>query len=177
MPLLAPSIPPGFEPPAGLIAPQVFDQMKLYMNCLDPEERRIMEFRTKKALDELSKDSIAQHAVLRMEDAPVISKIFNKEKGLVFDYRRVNETVPPKVGESSFQSEGLHRRESMQKQNGVCYEQGQRSMSESRYNRFQALVPTNEGNSIDPKSGGAEEDEGDTFGLYGGSNRGEFEIG
>lgn len=36
-PLLAPSIPPGFEPPTGLIAPEVFEQMQLYMNCIDPE--------------------------------------------------------------------------------------------------------------------------------------------
>lgn len=156
--LLALSIPPGFEPPAGLIASEVFDQMQLYMNCLDPEERRIRKFRMKKVLDELSKDSIAQYAALRMEDAPVISKIFNKDKGLVFDYKRVNETVPPEVGESSFQSEGLHRRESMQNIMVFVNEQGQRSMSETRYNRFQALVPTNKGNSIDPKSGGAEED-------------------
>lgn len=62
MPLFAPSIPPGFEPPAGLIAPEVFEQMQLYMNCIDPEERRIREFRMKKALDDLSKDSIAQRA-------------------------------------------------------------------------------------------------------------------
>ncbi|CAF2317713.1 unnamed protein product [Brassica napus] len=118
----------GFEPPAGLIASEVFDQMQLYMNCLDPEERRIRKFRMKKVLDELSKDSIAQYAALRMEDAPVISKIFNKDKGLVFDYKRVNETVPPEVGESSFQSEGLHRRESMQNIMVFVNEQGQRSI-------------------------------------------------
>ncbi|KAG2252043.1 hypothetical protein Bca52824_082179 [Brassica carinata] len=33
-----------------LIAPEVFEQMQLYMNCIDPEERRIREFRMKKAM-------------------------------------------------------------------------------------------------------------------------------
>ncbi|XP_013668534.1 uncharacterized protein At4g02000-like [Brassica napus] len=66
MPLFVPSIPPGFAPPAGLIAPEVFEQIQLYMNCIDPEERRIREFRMKKALDDLSKDSIAQRAGLRI---------------------------------------------------------------------------------------------------------------
>lgn len=43
----------------------------------------------KKALEALSKDSIAQHG-LRMEEAPVISRNLNKDKELVFDFRKVN---------------------------------------------------------------------------------------
>lgn len=68
MPLLAPTVPPRFSPPTGLIAPDVFEQMQLYMNCIDHEERRIREFKMRKALDDLSKDSIAQRAGLRMDD-------------------------------------------------------------------------------------------------------------
>ncbi|KAG2314278.1 hypothetical protein Bca52824_017400 [Brassica carinata] len=70
MPLLAPNVPPGFSPPAGLIAPEIFEHMQLYMNCQDPEERGIREYRMKKALDDLSKDSIAQRANIRVEDPP-----------------------------------------------------------------------------------------------------------
>ncbi|RIA04532.1 hypothetical protein BRARA_K01225 [Brassica rapa] len=106
MPLFAPSVPPGFAPPAGLIAPEVFEQMQLYMNCIDPEERRIREFRMKKALDELSKDSIAQRACLRMENAPMISGATNKDKGLVFDYRRVTVDTPPDTRFDRVQSRG-----------------------------------------------------------------------
>ncbi|KAF2556693.1 hypothetical protein F2Q68_00016554 [Brassica cretica] len=54
MPLLAPSIPPGFEPYSSIVAPEVFEQMRLYMNCSDPEERIIREAKMKKTLNELS---------------------------------------------------------------------------------------------------------------------------
>ncbi|KAJ4887523.1 Uncharacterized protein Rs2_27271 [Raphanus sativus] len=109
MPLLAPSVPPGFEPPTGLIAPEVFEQMQLYMNCIDPEERRIREFRMKKALDELSKDPLSQRAGLRMEDAPVISKAVNKDKGLVFDFSGVAEDDLDTTSESSSHNGGQRK--------------------------------------------------------------------
>lgn len=111
MPLLAPSVPPGFAPPTGLIAPEVFEEMQVYMNCHDPEERRIREFRMKRTLDALSKDSIAQRAGLRMEDAPVISNTINKDKGLVFDYRKVDAGNISKIGEASSHTEEQNRRE------------------------------------------------------------------
>lgn len=133
MSLFAPSIPPGFEPPAGLIAPEVFEQMQLYMNCIDPEERRIREFRMKKALDDLSQDSIAQRAGLRIEEAPVLSCRLNKDKGLVFDFNRANVNVAPKTGESSSHTEVQRSTLSIE------MEQGQRSVSETRFNRAHAL--------------------------------------
>lgn len=41
MPMLAPAVPPGFTPRPNLVAAEVFEQWQLYMNCTDPEERRI----------------------------------------------------------------------------------------------------------------------------------------
>lgn len=135
MPLFAPSIPPGFEPPAGLIAPEVFEQMQLYMNCIDPEERRIRELRMKKALDDLSKDSIARRKGLRIEEAPVLSSCLNKDKGLVFDFNRANVNVALETGESSSHTEVQRRRTSNESTLAIEMEQGQRSVSEIRFNR------------------------------------------
>ncbi|KAF3507073.1 hypothetical protein F2Q69_00008011 [Brassica cretica] len=138
MPMFAPSIPPGFAPPAGLIAPEVFEQMQLYMNCIDPEERRIREFRMKKAWDELSNDSIAQRACLRMENAPMISGATNKDKGLVFDYRRVTVDTPPDVGESFEYAEIQRRKAVLPNTIIVATDPVQRSSSETRFDRVQS---------------------------------------
>uniref|UniRef100_A0A0D3CTW6 RNase H type-1 domain-containing protein n=1 Tax=Brassica oleracea var. oleracea TaxID=109376 RepID=A0A0D3CTW6_BRAOL len=129
MPLFAPSIPPGFEPPAGLIAPEVFEQMQLYMNCIDPEERRIRELRMKKALDDLSKDSIARRKGLRIEEAPVLSSCLNKDKGLVFDFNRANVNVALETGESSSHTEVQRRRTSNESTLAIEMEQGQSGFS------------------------------------------------
>lgn len=86
MPLLAPTVPLGFEPLPNLVVPEVFEQMKKYMNYGDPEERRIREFKMKKTLDELSNDPAAQMSCLRLEAAPTITKELNKDKGKVFDF-------------------------------------------------------------------------------------------
>lgn len=107
MPLLAPSIPPGFEPHSTMVAPEVFEEMRIYMNCVDPEERRIREARMKKTLDELSRDPLAQRACLRLESAPVISLERSKEKGRVFDFRGVEGEVALDIMESS--ARGPHR--------------------------------------------------------------------
>lgn len=91
MPLLAPSVPPGFVP-KSIVAPEVFEQMQLYMNCTDPEERRIREFKMKMALQDLSMNPGAQSSYLRLEDPPMISGVQNKNIGRVFDFRTA-ETV------------------------------------------------------------------------------------
>lgn len=91
MPLLAPSIPPGFAP-KSIVVPEVFEQMQLYMNCTDPEERRIREFKMKMALQDLSMNPRAQSSYLRLEDPPMISGVQNKNIGRVFDFRTA-ETV------------------------------------------------------------------------------------
>ncbi|KAJ4889246.1 Uncharacterized protein Rs2_28994 [Raphanus sativus] len=57
--------------------------MRIYMNCVDPEERRIREARMKMTLDELSRDPLAQRVCLRLESAPVISKERNRSQGRV----------------------------------------------------------------------------------------------
>ncbi|KAH0894509.1 hypothetical protein HID58_056938, partial [Brassica napus] len=80
MPLLAPSVPPGFAP-KSIVAPEVFEQMQLYMNCTDPEERRIREFKMKMALQDLSMNPGAQSSYLRLEDPPMISGVQNKNIG------------------------------------------------------------------------------------------------
>lgn len=64
----------------------------------------------KKALDDLSKDSIAQRAGLRMEDAPTISRSLNKDKGLVFDFSKVPGEFIHDVAESSSHTEGQRKR-------------------------------------------------------------------
>ncbi|KAF3552004.1 hypothetical protein DY000_02009779 [Brassica cretica] len=91
MPLLAPSVPPGFAP-KSIVAPEVFEQMQLYMNCTDPEERRIREFKMKMALQDLSLNPGAQSSYLRLEDPPMISGVQNKNIGRVFDFRTA-ETI------------------------------------------------------------------------------------
>ncbi|XP_056847378.1 uncharacterized protein LOC108838773 [Raphanus sativus] len=169
MPLLAPSIPPGFEPPTGLIAPEVFEQMQLYMNCTDPEERRIREFRMKKALDELSRDSIAQRAGLRMEDAPTISKSMNKDKGLVFDFSKVQDQPIHDVAESSSHTEGHRKRLNTGNALTVVSKQRHEVHTEPRFvgDRVQ----------ISDQPHGTQQDEGETFGLTSVPAFGGFEIG
>ena len=177
MPLFAPSIPPGFAPPAGLIAPEVFEQMQLYMNCIDPEERRIREFRMKKALDELSKDSIAQRACLRMENAPMISGATNKDKGLVFDYRRVTVDTPPDVGESSEYAEIQRRKSVLPNTIIVSTDPVQRSSSETRFDRVQSRGYDRVEICAKRRPRSTEQDEGDTFGMPSIPVIGGFEIG
>ncbi|KAG2329605.1 hypothetical protein Bca4012_020847 [Brassica carinata] len=91
MPMLAPTIPPGFRPHHNIVAPEVFKQMQLYMDCVDPEERRLRETRMKQTLPEFSKDPIAQCACLRMENQPIISPTLNTNMGRVFDFRHSDQ--------------------------------------------------------------------------------------
>ncbi|CAF2160806.1 unnamed protein product [Brassica napus] len=86
MPLLSQSVPPGFAP-RSVVAPEVFEEMQLYMNCTDPEERRIREFRMKEVLRVLSSNPGAQSSYLRMEEQPRISAVQNSMLGRVFDFR------------------------------------------------------------------------------------------
>ncbi|KAH0859378.1 hypothetical protein HID58_087639, partial [Brassica napus] len=60
MPLTAPTILPGFEPHPSIVAPEVFEKMRLYMDYVDLEERIIREAKMRKTLQELSKDPIAR---------------------------------------------------------------------------------------------------------------------
>lgn len=86
MPLMSQSVPPGFVP-RSVVAPEVFEEMHLYMNCTNPEERRIREFRMKEVLRVLSSNPGAQSSYLRLEKHPRISGVQNKELGRVFDFR------------------------------------------------------------------------------------------
>ncbi|XP_018487666.1 uncharacterized protein LOC108858204 [Raphanus sativus] len=104
MPLLAPSFPPGFEPHSSVIVPEVFEQMRLYMNCSDPDEKSIREAKMKKTLNELSKDPIAQRSCLRLEVAPKIVTVLSPIKGRVFDFSKVQEKQSTDVAESSSRS-------------------------------------------------------------------------
>lgn len=85
MPLLAPTIPPSFEPSPSLVIPEVFQQIKIYMSCLDPQERRIREQLMIQTLNELSKDPTAQNSCLRLEAPHMITMNLEKDKGKVFD--------------------------------------------------------------------------------------------
>lgn len=157
MPLLAPTIPPGFSAPSGLIAPEVFEQMQLYMNCLDPEERRIREFRMKKALDELSKDSIAQRAGLRMEDAPRVLKQCNKDKGLVFDYREVGRAETENVEESASFSENTQRKTAKRNCLAITDGQERRTVSDTVFDRGQMAGGIKAAQDNTPKLDGGQE--------------------
>ncbi|VVB00035.1 unnamed protein product [Arabis nemorensis] len=88
MPLLAPELPPGFEPSPSLVVPEVFQQMKIYMSCLDPQERSRREQLMIQTLNKLSKDPNAQSSCLRLEAPPVVTTSLNKDKGLVFDFSK-----------------------------------------------------------------------------------------
>ncbi|XP_013639610.1 PREDICTED: uncharacterized protein LOC106344858 [Brassica oleracea var. oleracea] len=105
MPLLAPSVPPGFQPYSTVVAPEVFEQMRIYMSCVDPEERSLREAKMKKTLDELSRDPLAQRSCLRLETAPVTSMEKNGERGRVFDFRGVENREIPDISESSARRE------------------------------------------------------------------------
>ncbi|XP_024009178.1 uncharacterized protein LOC112084174 [Eutrema salsugineum] len=72
MPYLIPSAPPGFAPRPNVVAPEVFDQMRIYMNSGDPNDRYIREMRMKQTLDDLSKDPVAQRSYLRLEAPPKV---------------------------------------------------------------------------------------------------------
>ncbi|VVB01245.1 unnamed protein product [Arabis nemorensis] len=87
MPLLAPKVPHGFEPSSSVV-PKVFQQIKIYMSCLDPQERRIREQLMIQTLNELSKDLIAQSSRLRLEAPPLVSSNLNKDKGKVYDFSK-----------------------------------------------------------------------------------------
>ncbi|KAJ4881733.1 Endonuclease/exonuclease/phosphatase protein [Raphanus sativus] len=104
MPLLAPFFPPGFEPHSSVIVPEVFEQMRLYMNCSDPDERSIREAKMKKTLNELSQDPVAQRSCLRLEAAPKIVTVPSPVKGRVFDFSKVQEKQSTDVAESSSRS-------------------------------------------------------------------------
>lgn len=101
MPLLASAIPPGFEPPATVVASEVFEQMQIYMNIVDPEERRIREAKMRKTLNELSSDPIAQRSCLRLEMAPKVLTEVNGDRGKVFDFSKVQDRQFPNVSDSS----------------------------------------------------------------------------
>lgn len=62
MPLLAPIIPPGFNPLPNIVVPEVLEQMRLYMNGGDPVERILRKQKMRKTLDELSQDSVVQRS-------------------------------------------------------------------------------------------------------------------
>ncbi|WZZ01285.1 hypothetical protein YC2023_073613 [Brassica napus] len=103
MPLLsAPTVPPGFAP-RSVVAPEVFEEMQMYMNCTDPEERRLREYKMKRALQDLSSNPGAQSSYLRLEDQPTISGVQNKNMGRVFDFRtaEVEALGHQNIGEGS----------------------------------------------------------------------------
>ncbi|KAF3512536.1 hypothetical protein F2Q69_00005507 [Brassica cretica] len=112
MPLLAPSVPPGFSP-SSFVVPEVLKEMQLYMNCIDPEERRIREFRMKEVLRELSNNPGAQSSYLQLEVQPRISGVQNKDLGRVFDFRTAEpmiEKTPTDGGLANSRDKGLTER-------------------------------------------------------------------
>ncbi|KAJ4910479.1 Uncharacterized protein Rs2_05100 [Raphanus sativus] len=117
MPLLAPTAPPGF-PSKSLVAPEVFEEMQFYMNCTDPEERRLREAKMVKALRDISTNPGAQSSYLHLENHPTISGVQNKNVGRVFDFRatqteeakqsqQAQTEEEPRVAEALIPKDGL----------------------------------------------------------------------
>ena len=113
MPLLAPLVPPGF-PPKFVVAPEVFEQMQLYMDYTNPEERRIREFKMKMTLRDLSSNPGAQSSYLRHEDHPRISGVQNKNLGRVFDFRMAETDEVISSAEGGMTHKALIPREPIQ---------------------------------------------------------------
>ncbi|KAH0900977.1 hypothetical protein HID58_040480 [Brassica napus] len=123
MPLFVPSIPPGFAPPAGLIAPEVFEQIQLYMNCIDPEERRIREANVDVAPETVESFSHTElqrrHSnnrsllAIEMEQGPVSETRFNIShmSGMMNDRSLVSQLrLGTMVGAEVRRGNGLHGR-------------------------------------------------------------------
>ncbi|XP_013632825.1 PREDICTED: uncharacterized protein LOC106338381 [Brassica oleracea var. oleracea] len=90
MPLMAPSDPPGFAPPQTVVAPEVFEQMRIYMNCADLEERNIREARMRKTLQELSNDPIGNvlaYALRKHQCCPLRSIEIGGEFFILVEWR------------------------------------------------------------------------------------------
>ncbi|KAJ4881228.1 Uncharacterized protein Rs2_38283 [Raphanus sativus] len=117
MPLLAPTAPPGF-PPKSLVAPEVFEEMQYYMNCTDPEERRLREAKMVKALRDLSTNPGAQSSYLRLEDHPIISGVQNKNVGRVFDFRSA-QTEETEQSQQMMPTEELRGAEAIAPKDGL----------------------------------------------------------
>lgn len=100
MPMLAPTVPPGFRAPSNIVAFEVFEQMQLYMNYTDPEERRIREFRMKQALADLERNPSAQRSYLRLENPPNVSTALNTDKGDVYYQRDSSQNERVAMNES-----------------------------------------------------------------------------
>ncbi|KAJ4877269.1 hypothetical protein Rs2_42287 [Raphanus sativus] len=117
MPLLAPTAPPGF-PPKSLVAPEVFEEMQYYMNCTDPEERRLREAKMVKALRDLSTNPGAQSSYLCLEDHPIISGVQNKNVGRVFDFRSA-QTEETEQSQQMMPTEELRGAEAIAPKDGL----------------------------------------------------------
>ena len=131
------------------MAPEVFEEMQLYMNCVDPEERRIREFRMKNVLSDLSKDPTAQRSCLRLESQQVISTARNTNVGRVFyfrlaeHHRELNETENIRNASSSH---GGHRTS----ENPLVIQEGNKLMlstnKTSHKEATERVIPNSQGN-------------------------------
>lgn len=81
------------------IAPDILEGMRQYILVAEGEERKIREIKVKESVADAEKDPISQKIVLRLEPAPIISKDFNKGKGIVFGYdsKEFSEVSRPPV--------------------------------------------------------------------------------
>ncbi|XP_024010436.1 uncharacterized protein LOC112085453 [Eutrema salsugineum] len=99
MPMLAPSVPPGFKPLPSVVAPEVFEQIQLYMSSGDPAERNLRELCMKQTLEALSRDPVAQRSYLRLEPPPTIVAISTDNE----------EVVPPMTHTFQTRHSGINR--------------------------------------------------------------------
>lgn len=79
----------GFDALSGKpkIAKEVMEDMRLYLRAAEGAERLAREERVKKSFDDLENDPVGQKTYLRLEPPPSVTKILDKGKGHVYDFR------------------------------------------------------------------------------------------
>ena len=73
------------------IVKEVLDEMMQYLMLATNEDRIVREERVKSSVAAVEQDPILQRMVLRLEAPPILSKDFNKGKGIVFSYRSLRK--------------------------------------------------------------------------------------
>lgn len=160
MPLLAP---PGF-PPKTLVAPEVFEEMKFYLNFTDPEERRIREHKLRLSLKDLSSNSGAQSSYLCLEDHPRVTGVQNKNLGRVFDFRTAENTNDPSAMEEGLKNntvtDKVVREQPLSTLNEVHFSDSRLMVNPFSQQAKQIELPTNlkgtvegSGETLPPKTG------------------------
>lgn len=77
------------------IVKEVLDEMRQYLRLATDEDRAVREERVRTSVAAVEQDPMLQRTVLRLEAPPIISRDFNRGKGIVYGYE---ESLKPKAG-------------------------------------------------------------------------------